>query len=44
LVSALPGHPIIWVVGAIGLAVLASTPAVTSDVPGMTCIEIGSFA
>ena len=38
------GHDIIRVLGQIALAVLASTPAVASDVPGMTCAEIGSFA
>src|SRR5438046_7280448 len=30
--------------GTIVLAVFASTPATASDVPGMTCPEIGSFA
>jgi hypothetical protein len=32
------------VVGTIGLAVFASTSVNASDVPGMTCSEIGSFA
>ena len=38
------GHGIIGVMAAIGLAVLTSIPACASDVPGMTCAEIGSFA
>jgi len=40
----MPGLHIVLVVGAIGLAVFASTPACATDVPGMTCAEIGSFA
>src|SRR5437588_9636162 len=35
---------VLLVVGTIVLAVFASTPATASDVPGMTCPEIGSFA
>jgi len=31
-------------IGTIVLAVFASTSATASDVPGMTCSEIGSFA
>jgi hypothetical protein len=42
--TTMAGHDIIRVLGQIALAVLASTPAVASDVPGMTCAEIGSFA
>ena len=35
---------VLLVVGTIVLAVFASTSAIASDVPGMTCSEIGSFA
>src|SRR5437868_11362918 len=35
---------VLLVVGTIVLAVFASTSATASDVPGMTCSEIGSFA
>jgi len=35
---------VMLVVGTIVLAVFASTSAIASDVPGMTCSEIGSFA
>jgi hypothetical protein len=35
---------VLLVVGTIVLAVFASTPATASDVPGMSCSEIGSFA
>ena len=35
---------ILLFVGTIVLAVFASTSATASDVPGMTCSEIGSFA
>src|SRR5205085_11107153 len=35
---------VLLVVGTIVMAVFASTPATASDVPGMTCPEIGSFA
>ena len=35
---------VLLVVGTIVLAVFASTSATASDVPGMTCPEIGSFA
>jgi phosphoribosylformylglycinamidine (FGAM) synthase-like enzyme len=34
----------ICLVVVIGLAARASIPATTSDVPGVTCVEIGSFA
>ena len=42
--TTMAGHGIIGVMAAIGLAVLTSIPACASDVPGMTCAEIGSFA
>lgn len=35
---------VMLVVGTIGLAVFASASAAASDVPGMTCSEIGRFA
>jgi hypothetical protein len=35
---------VMLLMGTIVLAVFASTSAITSDVPGMTCSEIGSFA
>src|SRR5438094_9035833 len=35
---------VLLVVGPIVLTVVASTSAIASDVPGMTCSEIGSFA
>src|SRR5438874_7096589 len=35
---------VLLVVGTIVMAVFASTSATASDVPGMTCPEIGSFA
>jgi len=40
----MPGPHIIRVVGAIALAVFASTPAFGSGVPSMSCSQIGSFA
>ena len=40
----MPGHDIICLVGIIGINLLASTPAVATDVPGMSCSDIGSFA
>ncbi len=35
---------VMLLMGTIVLAVFASTSAIASDVPGMTCSEIGSFA
>ena len=35
---------VLLLMGTIGLAVFASRSAIASDVPGMTCSEIGSFA
>ena len=35
---------VMFLMGTIVLAVFASTSAIASDVPGMTCSEIGSFA
>ena len=32
------------IVGGIGIVLLAGTPALATDVPGMSCSEIGSFA
>jgi hypothetical protein len=40
----MPGPHIVRVVGAIGVAVFASTPACASDVAAMTCVEIAAFA
>ena len=40
----MPGQFIVRVVGAIGLAVFASTPAFASDVSAMSCSEISGFA
>lgn len=40
----MPCSNIILFVGNIVVAVFASTSASASDVPGMTCSEIGSFA
>ena len=40
----MPGQFIVRVVGAIGLAVFASTPAFASDVSAMSCSQIGGFA
>src|SRR5215472_14908674 len=40
----MPGANIVYVVGAIGVAVFASTPAFAVDVREMTCAEIGAFA
>lgn len=40
----MPRPHIIRVLGAIGLAVLANRTAYASDVPRMTCSQIGSFA
>jgi len=42
--NTMPSHDIMHVVGVVGSAVLAATPAFATDVPGMTCAEIGSFA
>jgi hypothetical protein len=35
---------VMFLMGTIVLAVFASTSAIASDVPGMTCSDIGSFA
>ena len=40
----MPGLHIVRLVGAIALAFFASTPAFSSDVPGLTCSQIGGFA
>jgi hypothetical protein len=40
----MPGQFIVRVVGAIGLAVFANTPACASDVSAMSCSQIGGFA
>ena len=40
----MPGPHIIRIVGAIGMAVFASTPAFARDVREMTCAEIAAFA
>jgi len=40
----MPGQFIVHVLGAIGLAVFASTPAFASDVSAMSCPQIGGFA
>jgi hypothetical protein len=42
--TTMPGQFIVRVVGAIGLAVFASTPAFASDVSAMSCSQIGGFA
>ena len=38
------GHDRSRIVGGIGIVLLAGTPALATDVPGMSCSEIGSFA
>jgi hypothetical protein len=40
----MPDQYIVRVVGAIGLAVFASTPAFAADARGMTCAEFAAFA
>jgi hypothetical protein len=40
----MPGHAITRVVGAIGLLLFASTPALALDVRAMTCAQIAAFA
>jgi len=40
----MPGPHIVRVVGAIGVAVFASTLACVTEVSAMSCAEIGSFA
>src|SRR5690242_4927245 len=42
--TTMPGQFIVRVVGAIGLAMFASTPAFASDVSAMSCSQIGGFA
>lgn len=42
--TTMQGPQIVRVVGAIGMAVFASTPAFASDVAAMSCAEIAAFA